>query len=140
MIVLAFYFLLIGYRATSRPAMLLNGFVALLFMSGFCFTRMSFPEIAPFMIVLSAVLFFVPDVRFGQKLFILSFVALSFVCYALSMIYYHAIMPGLFWGIVNTVYLPALMRGRWLIVAGGAGGVLVLAALAWTRTRARALF
>jgi hypothetical protein len=139
MIALSFYFLLIGYRARSRHLMLLYGAVALLFMTGFCFTRMSFPEVAPFLLMLSAVLFFLPEVRLGQKLFVAAFVALSVGCYALSVIYYHAVMPELFWAIVNMTYLPSLRRGRWLIAVGAGSGLVVLAALAWTRTRARAL-
>jgi hypothetical protein len=139
MIALSCYFLLVAYRARSRHAMLLHGSVAILFMMGFCFTRMSFPEVAPFLLVLSAVLFFIPGVRLVQKLFVAAFVALGFGCYALSMFYYHAVMPELFWAIVNTVYLPALQRGRWLIAVGAGGGLIVLAALAWPRTRARTL-
>jgi hypothetical protein len=108
-------------------------------MTGFCFTRMSFPEVAPFLLVLSVILFFIPEVRLGQKLFVAAFVALSFCSYALSMIYYHAVMPELFWAIVNQAYLPSLRRGRWLIAIGAGGGLVVLAALAWRRTRAQTL-
>jgi hypothetical protein len=133
------YFLLIGFRARSGRTMLLNGFIAVLFMNAFCFTRMSFPEIAPFLMVLSAVLFFVPGVGLGRSLFVLSCVVLSFGCYALSMVYYHAVMPELFWSIVKLIYLPGLWRGRWLIAIGLGGGLIVLAALAWSRTRATAL-
>jgi hypothetical protein len=139
MIALSFYFLLMGYRARSRHLMLLYGTAALLFMTGFCFTRMSFPEVAPFLLVLSVILFFIPEVRLGQKLFVAAFVALSFCSYALSMIYYHAVMPELFWAIVNQAYLPSLRRGRWLIAIGAGGGLVVLAALAWRRTRAQTL-
>jgi hypothetical protein len=139
LVALSLYFLLMGYRAQTRSSMILYGIGAVLFMNAFCFVRMSFPEIAPFLMLLSAVLFFIPDIRWDQKTFALLFVVASFGCYGISMIYYHAIMPQLFWAIVGGVYLPALRRARWLIGFGLAGGLLLLVALAWPVTRVKAL-
>jgi hypothetical protein len=133
----SFYFLLLGYRARNLRLMALYGIAALLFMNAFCFTRMSFPEIAPFLLVLAAVLFFLPEVTPRQKVFVLLFVAGAFACFALSGLYYRAMIPALFRGIVSGTYLPALNRAKWLIAAGAVSGLAILAALAWPVTRAR---
>jgi hypothetical protein len=138
MVAPSLYFLLLGYRAKSLRLMVLYGVTALLFMNGFCFTRMSFPEIAPFLLILATVLFFVPGVTRGQKIFVALFVVGAFACFALSGLYYRATMPGLFRAIVSQNYLPRLSRLAWPIAIGAGAGLAVLAALAWPATRARA--
>jgi hypothetical protein len=132
------YFLLLGYQAQDRLRMVLYGVTALLFMNGYCFTRISFPEIAPFLLILAAMLFFVRDVTRAQRAFVLLFVAGAFACFPLGLLYHHVMMPIVVHAMVALAYLPSLSRGTWLIATGAAAGLVVLVALAWPVTRARA--
>jgi hypothetical protein len=132
------YHLLQGYRSANDRSMIYHGFAAALLMTGFFFTRMSFPVLATFLLALVLIVFMLPTSQ-RQKIFLGAAIGVFFALYATSLLFYYIKQPILFRDVIEQSYLPALWQGRWLLVGAAAAGVAVLIALAVPTSRIRFL-
>ena len=129
------YHLLVGFRARAIALSIFHGVVAVLLILGYCFTRMSFPVIAPFLICITVLGFVIPEVQKRQKIFLLAMLCSALAAFAASLVFYHSRQPELLSDIIMAAYLPALRHLRWLVALAAAIGLAAIIALAVARWR-----
>ncbi|WP_146617719.1 hypothetical protein [Rhodoplanes serenus] len=122
------YHLLKGFRAESASVRVFHGVVCALLMFGFFLTRMSFPIIGTFLIVLAVLVFLQPDVSMRQKRYLSAMIFVVFLLFFSSLLIYRFRQPSLFSLIIELHYIPAVRSKIWLLGAGLGLGALWLAA------------